>query len=252
MNRDILRQIVVVAATVAMLIVNVLANALPLNGQNTGEISDRFQIYFVPAGYVFSIWLLIYLALGAYTIYQALPSQRENPRLRSIGYVFVFSCLANIAWLFLWHYEVFELTLVAMVALLLSLIMIYLRLNIGRGEVPGAERWTVHLPFSIYLGWITVATIANATQLLDYLNWNGWGIQPEIWAVIMLAVGVLISVMMSLTRADIAYSLVLIWAIIGIALKQAGAPVVAASAWVSAGLIGLILVLAVTRKGLAK
>ena len=99
-----------------------LATALPLNGQTTGEISDRFDVYFVPAGYVFSIWGLIYLALIGYSLYQVLPSQRENPRLRRTGWLYVLSCAANIVWLFLWHYEVFELTIVAMGALLLLLI----------------------------------------------------------------------------------------------------------------------------------
>jgi benzodiazapine receptor len=135
-----------------------------------------------------------------------------------------------------------------MLALLLSLIAIYLRLDIGRVQVSSGEKWSVHIPFSIYLGWITVATIANATQLLFYLGWNGWGISPEIWAVIMLAAGVLISAAMSLTRADIAYSLVLVWAYVGIAIEHASTAIVATSAWVGAGLILVILIVAVIGK----
>lgn len=248
MNRDTLRQSLVLIAAIGTIIFNILANALPLNGLNTGEISDRFQIFFVPAGYVFSIWGLIYLGLIAYGIYQALPAQRENPRLRNIGYLFILSCLANVAWLFLWHYEVFEFTLIAMLVLLVSLIAIYLRLDIGRTEVSTGERWTVHVPFSIYLGWITVATIANTTQLLYYLDWSGWGIAPEIWAVIILAAGVIISAIMSLTRTDIAYSLVLVWAYIGIAQKQSDTSLVATSALIATGLILLILIIVVIRK----
>ena len=248
MNRDTLRQVLVIIAAFATIIFNIAANVLPLNGLNTGELSDRFQIFFVPAGYVFSIWGLIYLGLIAYAIYQVLPAQRENPRLRSIGYLFILSCLANIAWLFLWHYEVFEFTLIAMGVLLLSLIAIYLRLDIGRGEVSNAEKWAVHVPFSIYLGWITVATIANTTQLLYYLGWNGWGISTEIWAVIMLAAGVIISAIMSLTRADIAYSLVLVWAYIGIAIQHNDTPLVANSALIAAGLIVVILIIVLIRK----
>ena len=248
MNRDTLRQVLVVLAVIAVIAVNIIAVALPLNGLNTGEISDRFDIFFVPAGYVFSIWSLIYIGLIAYAIYQALPGQKENPRLRSMGYLFVFSCLANIIWLFLWHYEVFLFTLVAMLALLLSLIAIYLRLDIGRGQVSTGEKWFVHIPFSIYLGWISVATIANATQLLYYLGWSGWGISPEIWAVIMLAAGVIISAVMSLTRADIAYSLVLVWAYVGIAIEHANTSIVANAAWIAAILILVILVIGVYRR----
>lgn len=248
MYRDTLRQVLVLVAALTTIVFNIAANTLPLNDLTTGELSDRFQIFFVPAGYVFSIWGLIYLGLIAYGIYLLLPAQRENPRLRSIGYLFILSCLANIAWLFLWHYEVFEFTLIAMGVLLLSLIAIYLRLDIGRGKVSNAEKWAVHIPFSIYLGWITVATIANTTQLLYYLDWNGWGISAEIWAVIMLAAGVVISAIMSLTRADIAYSLVLVWAYIGIAVQHNDTSIVANSALIAAGLIVVILIIVLIRK----
>lgn len=252
-KKDTLRQSVNLLAVIATIAINGLANALPLNGQTTGEISDRFQVYFVPAGYVFSIWGVIYVSLVAFAVYQALPGQRDNPRLHRIGYLFALSCLANIAWLFLWHYEIFPLTLVAMVALLLLLIVIYLRLDIGRARVPTAERWLVHVPFSIYLGWITVATIANVTSLLDYLNWNGWGISPEAWTVIMLVAAVGIASAVSLTRGDVAYMLVIVWAFAGIAVKHAGTPVVAPAAWVTTVLVALMLVVGLLfRKRLGK
>ena len=115
--KNIVRQISVVVTILVTLIVNGLANALPLNGQNTGEISDRFQVYFVPAGYVFAIWGVIYLGLIAYAIYQALPSQRENPRLQATGWWVVLGGIANSAWIFLWHYNQFPLTLVAMLGI---------------------------------------------------------------------------------------------------------------------------------------
>jgi benzodiazapine receptor len=248
MKKDTLRQAVNVLAVVATIAINGLANALPLNGKTTGEISDRFQVYFVPAGYVFSIWGLIYLALLAFAIYQALPAQQENPRLRRVGYLFAASCLANVAWLFLWHYEVFPLTLVAMVALLLSLIAIYLWLEIGRAHVSAAEKWLAHVPFSIYLGWITVATIANATSLLDYLNWGGWGISPEVWTVIMLVAGTAIAAAVGLPRGDVAYMLVIVWAFVGIAVKHAGTPVVAIAAWVTAAVVAVMLVVGAVRQ----
>jgi benzodiazapine receptor len=249
MRKDVLRQVVNVVAVVAVLVVNGLANALPLNGQTTGEISDRFQVYFVPAGYVFSIWGLIYLGLLAFAVFQALPSQRDNPRLRRVGYLFAASCAANIAWLFLWHYEQFVLTLVAMVALLLLLIVIYLRLGIGLAAVSPAERWLVHVPFSIYLGWITVATIANVTTVLDFLGWSGWGVSDETWAVIMLVAAGLIAAAMSLTRGDVAYSLVIMWALAGIGVKHAGTPLVAVTAWVTTAFVGVMLVVGVVLKG---
>jgi hypothetical protein len=249
MNRDTFRQIINLLAVVATIVVNGLANALPLNGHLTGEISDQFKVYFVPAGYVFSIWGLIYVGLIAFGVYQMLPSQRENPRLRRIGYLFALSCMANIVWLFLWHYGLFIYTITIMVALLGLLIAIYLRLEIGRAQVAMKEKWLVDLPFSIYLGWITVATIANASDVLDYLKWSGWGIRPEFWAVIMLIAGVGIALAMSLTRGDIAYQLVIVWAFAGIAVKQTAMPVVANAAWVMSALVIIVLIIgALVRK----
>jgi hypothetical protein len=242
MNRDTLRKYANLLVTIVTIIFNGLANALPLNGQSTGQISDRFQVYFVPAGYVFSIWGLIYIGWLAYAIYQLLPAQRDNPRLRRVGYLFVLSGVANMAWLFLWHNEYFILTVVVMFSLLLLLIAIYLRLQIGKVQVASFERWCVDIPFSVYLGWITVATIANTTALLSYLQWNGWGISPEVWTLIMLTAGVCIASAVSLTRGDIAYMLVIIWAFVGIAVKHAGVPIVATGAWVTTAFIGLMLV----------
>ncbi|MFP4395302.1 MAG: TspO/MBR family protein [Anaerolineales bacterium] len=248
MNKNTIRQTVNVLAVIATLVVNGLANALPLNNLTTGDVSDRFDVYFVPAGYVFSIWGLIYIGLIAFAVYQALPAQREHPRLKRIGYLFAASCLANIAWLFLWHYEQFPLTLVAMLSLLGLLIAIYLRIGSGRKreeEVSAAERWLVHIPFSIYLGWVTVATIANVTSLLDYLQWGGWGISEEIWLIIMLVIAGGIASAVTFTRGDIAYMLVILWAFVGIAVKHTDVPVVAAATWIVTALLALALIGAV-------
>ncbi len=241
MNKDLLRQIVNVVAFAGTVAVNGLANGLPLNGQTTGAISDRFPVYFVPAGYVFSIWGVIYLLLLGFTVFQALPSQRENPLLRRIGYWFALGSAANSAWIFLWHYEQFGLTLLAMVGLLTTLIAIYLRLNIGRTAVNATTRWLVHLPFSVYLGWITVATVANATTVLYIANWDGFGLSAEVWALVMLVAGGLIASAMIATRRDVAYTLVILWAYVGIVVKQARAPEVALGAGVIAGLVALAL-----------
>ena len=237
MKRDTLRQIITVIGVVATIAINALANIVPFNGQQTGAISDRFAIYFVPAGYVFSIWGLIYLGLIAFAAYQARPAQRENPRLRRIGGLFALASVANIVWIFLWHYEVFPATLAVMLVLLGSLIAIYLRLGTGRSPVSRAETWMVRVPFSVYLGWITVATVANATQLLYFLGWNGGAIGPEAWTVIILAVAVGLAWLMAITRRDVAYLLVLVWAFIGIATKHAGTPVVSTAAWIATALV---------------
>jgi len=231
MSKDTLRQVVNLFSVILALAVNILASALPLNGQNTGEISDRFQVYFVPAGYVFAIWGVIYLGWIAFTIYQFLPAQKENPRLRRLGYLFALSGAFNAAWLFCWHYNLFGLSVLVMLVLLALLIASYLKLNIGRESVSALERWCVDIPFSLYLGWITVATVANVSDYLYLIEWNGFGFAPQVWAVIMLLVASSLGALMVVKRYDAAYVLVLVWSFIGIAVKQADVPLVAVTAW---------------------
>jgi hypothetical protein len=149
--------------------------------------------------------------------------------------------LANSTWIFLWHYEQFPLTIVAMLVLLGTLIVTFLRLEINRTVVPMGERWAVRLPFSIYLGWITVATVANVTALLDFLKWDGFGIAPEVWMSIVLAAVLAIAALMNFTRRDIAYAAVILWALVGIAVKHAAVAAVAIPTWITFGLVALTL-----------
>ncbi len=239
---DYFRQFAVIVVTLATIAINGLATGLPLNGQSTGEISDRFPSLFTPAGYVFSIWGVIYLGLLAYMVYQALPSQRANPRLRSIGWLYVVSGIANSVWIFLWHYNQFAWSLVVMLVLLASLIGIYLRLSPFTRRVGAAERWTTHIPFSIYLGWITVATVANvATVLLDW-NWTGGPLSPALWAILMIAVATVLGLIFALREVNPAYVFVLVWAFAGIAVKQSATPAVAWTAIAAAILLVVAIV----------
>jgi hypothetical protein len=239
-----LQQILNLIAVIATVAVNSLANIIPFNGQTTGEISDAIPTLFTPAGYVFSIWSLIYLGLFAFAIYQILPGQRDKPYQDRIGYWFVISSVFNIAWIFLWHYELFLLTLIVMLGLLVSLLVIYLRLGIGRREVSTAERWLVHLPFSIYLGWISVATIANVSAVLYTAGWGGWGISPEIWTVLVIIVGGALGIAMALSRREVAYPLVIVWAFAGIVVARPDVLPVAIAAGVMAGIVFLVTIAA--------
>jgi hypothetical protein len=238
-----LSQILTIIATFGTIAVNALANILPLNGLNTGEISDRFEIFFVPAGYVFSIWSLIYIGLIAYTIYQALPGQANNPTLNKIAPFYWLTSVANVIWLFLWHYEVFAWTLPFMVLILVGLLIIYRNLNDSSGLI----KWLVRLPFSIYLGWISVATIANASQLLYFLDWNGWGVGGSTWAVIMIAIASILGLLMAWLENDTAYGLVLIWAFVGITVSQAGASDVVLASWIGSALIAVSILGSIIR-----
>lgn len=242
MSKDTLRQFANLLSVILALTINVIASVLPLNGQNTGEISDRFQVYFVPAGYVFAIWGIIYIGWIAFTIFQFRPSQKESPRLRRLGYLFALSGIFNSTWLFTWHYNIFGLGVLVMLSLLGLLIASYLRLDANRSSASRAEWWSVDLPFSVYLGWITVATVANVTDWLYLIGWNGFGIAAPTWAVIMIAVASVLGLLMALTRRDAGYLFVLVWSFVGIALKQVAAPNVVIAAWIGAG---FMLVLAV-------
>lgn len=246
---DLVRQSLVVLATVATIFVNYLATALPINGLDTGEISDSFQVLFVPAGYVFSIWGLIYLGLIGYSVYQALPGQRENPRLRAIAPYYLVSAAANIGWIFLWHYQQFVLTIPVMLILLGSLVQIYRNKaaymgSAGHGvtgSITSGERWLVSLPFSVYLGWITVATVANVTTTLESLNWGGLGLGDSLWFWSILAVATLIGAGFAWLRRDVAYVAVLVWAFAGIAVKHSAITGVAVASIAAAVLLIVIV-----------
>ena len=205
-------------------------------------------MYFTPANYVFAIWGVIYLLLLGFTVYQTLPTQRENPRLQRIGYLPALAGVLNSGWIFLWHYNLFELTVPVMIGLLITLITIYLRLDIGRASPTPREKLLMNIPFSVYLGWITIATIANVTALLYDLNWNGFGISPEAWTVAILLIGAAIASALIFTRADIAYTLVIVWAYAGIVVKQSGVPIVAGTAVLGALVVAAVLIVARLRQ----
>jgi hypothetical protein len=206
------------------IIANALAVILPLNGNTTEYLSDKYPNLFVPAGITFSIWSIIYILWIVFAVYQARDlfkkEEIEMPFLHQITYLFILSSIANSAWIFAWHYEYVGGSLLLMIILLFSLLIIYVRLNIGRANVSISERLCIHVPFSVYLGWITVATIANVTAFLVSVHWDGFGVSQLIWTVLVISVGVLITLLMLALRKDIAYSLVVLWALLGIWIKR--------------------------------
>ncbi len=231
-----------------MLIVNTLANTLPLNGKTTAEIFDSYPVLFTPAGYVFSIWGLIYLVLIGFTIFQALPGQQANPRIERIGGWFALANLLNAGWIFAWHWEMLELSVILMLGLLTCLLVIYTRLEIGlHPPLHPVERALVDFPFSLYLGWISVATIANVSAALYTAGWNGLGLSPEIWAVIMIGVATVIGLLMIHRRNAVAYPSVLIWAFIGIRLRPEQVEVVGTAAGAAAFILLIYITLRMLR-----
>ena len=237
----VLLQSLNVVVFVVTVIVNGLASSLALNGVTTAEVSDLYFTLVTPSGYVFAIWGVIYTLLLLFSVFQVLPSQRDKPFLEQISFLFVLSGVLNIVWLFLWHYDQIVLSVVLMFALLVTLIAIYVRLGIGKFTVTLKERVFVHLPFSVYLGWITVASIANVSSALVSIGWDGFGLASETWAVLVIAVALLITLSVIVTRKDIAYSLVLVWALIGIAVNQMSYPNIVTAANTSAIIIVVAL-----------
>ncbi|HKL11007.1 MAG TPA: hypothetical protein VJ990_06160 [Clostridia bacterium] len=206
---------------VGVLAVNYMANALPINGLNTGEVSDFIPNLFVPAGLTFSIWGLIYALLAMFILHQFHSLKKRNGKfIGHIGIWFIVSSIANIGWIFAWHYRQISLSLAFMLIILLSLIVIVVRLRPNRKYATGLERIAVYHAFSIYLGWISVATIANVTAVFVTIGWNGLGIAAEFWTVLVIAVAIILA-LTSLNRyGDIPYALVVDWALAGIILKR--------------------------------
>lgn len=213
----------VVLAYLAMIGTNALANILPINGITTGEVSDSYPNLFAPAGLTFSIWGVIYVLLAGYAVYQLIIVQKGKRApsadwLKKIGILFILSSLANISWILAWHYRFIGLSTILIASLLVCLILI--NQSIAQTHLSKLDKIFIRLPFSIYFGWITVATIANVTTLLVDWNWNGWGLSGETWTIIILLVGLAIAVATMMSNKDIAYGLTVLWAYFGIAYKH--------------------------------
>ncbi len=230
-------------AILATLTVNVLSNFFPTKGANIGRISNTILqgVQITPANYAFAIWGLIYIGLIAYGIYQLRPSQRRDPTIQRVDILLIVACAAQIVWVYLFTMSLFWLSVVAMLVILLALIGAYLQLGVGI-RVLRDRLWLAHIPFSIYLGWISVATIVNIASALYISNWNGWGINATNWTAIMLVVATAIGAIVAIQRADIAFICVFIWAYIAIAIRHLDNPTILITAVASAIILGILLV----------
>lgn len=227
------------------LVLNGLAVNLPLNGMGTGELSDLYPNLFVPAGLTFSIWGVIYLWLIAFVGYgfaRAGASDGDATHLEVIGPWFLVNCVANAAWIVAWHWMQVGVALALMLVLLGSLLVMYLRLGTGVLPASAGDRWLVRAPISVYLGWITVATIANVTALAVDLGAPSYATVPAMLTVGVLVVAVLLAGAVLWTRRDVAYALVVVWALLGIALKRSGATEDGSSLVAMVALGGLVVV----------
>lgn len=203
-----------------MMMVNVLANALPINGISSGEVSDSYPNLFAPAGITFSIWGVIYLLLLGYSLYQLgwIGKIKNKKLVAEINKYLIPNMVLNGLWLFAWHYRLIGLSVGIMGLILMTLIKINER--ISKDKLESKENILVALPMSVYFGWITVATIANITAFLVSVGWNGFGLSEEAWMIAVLLVGTAIGVARIREHRRAAYGLVLIWAYGGILYKH--------------------------------
>ncbi|WP_455675726.1 tryptophan-rich sensory protein [Pradoshia sp.] len=228
MNRKILNTIFFLL----VIITNALANLLPINGKTTGELSNQINVLITPAGYAFSIWSLIYVLIGIWIIRQFIGDKGDSAVYTNTSAWFILSSLFNIVWIIVWHYELFMISVIIMLLYLVSLIMLYRKLT------EAGPTFFDKAPFSINLGWISVATIVNIAYVLKFNGWDGFGLTDETWTVIMLIVGTILAVIFRLKERDFLYPLVFVWAYIAIGVKNYGEPDLAAyTAFILAGII---------------
>jgi len=228
--------IATIIAIAATLIVNILSNFFPPGGKNISEIANTILqgVLITPANYAFAIWGLIYLGVIAYGIYQFNPTRRSNSTIKQVNSLLILASLAQIVWVYLFTLRFFWLSVGAILIILLPLIRIYLLLKIGQPRASRERKWMVQIPFSIYLGWISVATIVNIASALYISGWNGWGIAAVGWTVIMLLISTVIGAIVAIQRGDIAFVLVFIWAYVAIAIRHFDNPLIWITAVVSA------------------
>jgi len=238
---------------IAAIAFNGLANAGLREGMSVGDISDKYFTLFAPAGFTFSIWGVIYLALIAFVVYQGRDLFRRGqswdmPWLGKVSFWFMLSCVFNVLWLFAWVYERIGLAFFLILALLGSLTFIYLRLHVGLRAVGQGEKYLVHLPFSLYLAWVNVATIANASALLVAEGWTPPFFDVGMWTAVVVIVVGMIGVFVTGQRNDIAFGAVFAWALLGIFVKHQqledeGLLSVKIATWVGIGMIAITAIL---------
>jgi hypothetical protein len=246
MPNDKLRQSLNVCFAVAQPVVAALTQ-LEITGPSIGKISDRYPTYVVPAGYAFMIWNLIFALSLGYAVWQALPAERENPLLRRVGWLTASAMAATSAWMLVFQRSLFALSVAIMLWLLASLVGVVARAYRSAEIFSRAETWLVYVTFSIFLGWITVATVANVAQTLTALGWDGWGIDPQTWGVVaVLLAGVIASAVTATMRGNAPYALTVIWALVAVAVNQFSRATPATSAAVGAVAVGMALLVGTT------
>lgn len=221
-NINTIAKMLSVIAFLIMVSINVLANLLPINGVKTGELSDTYPTLITPSDETFLIWAVIYILLMVYSVYQ-LGLLKSKGKLSSdlANYIrgfYIVSCLCNAAWIFAWHFRYIALSLVLMITLFVCLFLNNKLLY--SEELSLREKLFIRLPFSVYFGWITVATAVNTAVLLISLRWTGYGMKDYIWAIIGVLIIFLVATYITLRYGSLPYTAAVIWAFLGVIAKH--------------------------------
>ncbi len=235
------KQVITLLATFAGVLGPALGSFSP-GSSTTGGISGQFfrNVLIIPADYAFAIWAPIYLGFLAFAVFQALRGQRLNPRFMQVRLWLAASALLNAAWILAFNNLLFGLSLIIIVGMLVTALAMHRALEIGKKKVYGFER-VLRLPFSLYAGWLTAATILNTAGVLAVNNWGGFGISYPIWGVAMLVVATLIGLLTRFRWNDPVYGAVFVWAFVGIVVARADVPAIAVTAGVLAAVFAASL-----------
>jgi len=236
-------QIATIVAILGAIVINALSNISPLKGLSIGAISNTILggVLITPANYAFAIWGVIYLGLIGFGIYQALPTQRYNLHLLKLRAPIIWACVFQIIWVYFFQLQQFWLSVVFMFGILLNLIAAYLWSRFTEDRVSREEKWLVQVPISIYLGWISVASIVNVTSALYASRWNGWAIDASSWTVLMILIAAVITGVIIFRYRDAAFTGVIVWAFLAIALRQSAQTAILIIAMGSAIVLALLL-----------
>lgn len=216
----LLLQILNILVFIVMVVLNLLAVFLPLNGQTTGEVARSYPSLFIPAGFTFAVWRVIYLLLAGFIIYQGQGLFRGKPvrpdLVARTGWFFILSSLANTGWILLWHRHRIGLALIMNSIIWISLAFLYHRLGIGRLKTGLGQWFLTRLPFSIYLAWITISIVGNLSIYLVAINWGGWGLSQTFWTVLALFCLAAVAGLFFWFYRDRAYILTFAWVFFGV------------------------------------
>jgi len=213
-TNSLVKKLAVLLGFAGMVVVNALAMFGKINGINTADVSALYPNFFTPRAYTFSIWSIIYLLLLVYVVFQLVSKDfGEGSKPSRIAFWFVLSCVANAGWIFSWHYQQLTVTVIVMAALLYCLLRILLLMK-NAGDTY-RSMISLELPFGLYAGWITVATVANVSAFLVSLGWNGLSV-PAVWMVLVLLAVAAAAIFAAHKTRNIAYPAAVIWGFAGI------------------------------------